>query len=77
MIIVIKAKFYSLSSFSNLNYSIKKYSLKLTKYSVSYSGPTLWDTIFYKRDKKIESHLLFKKKIKSKLLDILMNRWFF
>ena len=52
MIIVIKAKFYSLSSFSNLNYSIKKYSLKLTKYSVSYSGPTLWNTIFYKRDKK-------------------------
>ena len=28
-------------TFSNLNYSIKKYSLKLTRYSVSYRGPTL------------------------------------
>ena len=58
------------ATFSNLNYSIKKYSLKLTKYSISYRGPTLWNTILDKRDKEIESHLLFKKKIKSKLLDI-------
>ena len=28
------------TTFSNLNYSIKKYSLKSTKYSVSYRGPT-------------------------------------
>ena len=49
----------------NLNYSIKKYSLKSTKYSVSYRGPTLWNTILDSTNKEIVSHLLFKKKIKS------------
>ena len=58
------------ATFSNLNNRIKMYSLKSIKYSVSYRWPTLWNTILYKRDKEIESHLLFKKKIKSKLLDI-------
>ena len=52
------------ATFSNLNYRNKKYSLKSTKYSVSYREPTSWNTILDKRDKKIESHLLFEKKIK-------------
>ena len=39
------------TTFSNFNYNIKKYSLKSTKYSVSYGGPTLWNTILDKRDK--------------------------
>ena len=64
-------------TFSKLNYSFKKCSLKSTKYSVSYRGPTLWNTILAKRDKEIESHLLFKKKIKSKLLDITNDQMFF
>ena len=64
------------TTFSNLNYSIKKYSLKSTKYSVSYRGPTLWNTILDKRDKEIESHLLFKKKIKSNLLKITNEQMF-
>ena len=33
------------ATFSNLNYIIKKYSLKSTEYSVSYRGPTFWNTI--------------------------------
>ena len=57
-------------TFSNINQSIKKYSLKSTKSSVSYRGPTTWNTILDKIDKEIQSHLLFKNKIKSKLLDI-------
>ena len=36
------------TTFFNLNYSIKKYSLKSTKYSVSYRGPTLWNAILDK-----------------------------
>ena len=64
-----------LQPFFNRNYSIKTYSLS-TKYSVSYRGPTQWNTSLDKRDKKIESHLLFEKKIKSKLLDI-TNECFF
>ena len=51
-------------TFSTLNYSIEKYSLKSTKYSVSYRGPILWNTILNKRNNEIESHLLSKKKIK-------------
>ena len=54
------------TTFSDFNYSIKKCSLKSTKYSVSYSGPTLWNKIRDKRDKEIGSHLLFKKKTNSK-----------
>ena len=65
------------ATFSNLDYSIKKYSLKSTKYSVSYRGPTLWNTIFDKRDKEIKFHLLSKKKIKPKLLDITNEQMFF
>ena len=33
-------------------------------------GPNIWNTIFEKRDKEMESHLVFKKIIKSKSLDI-------
>ena len=65
------------TNFSNLNYSIKKYSLKSTKYFIWYRGPTLWNTIFDKSDNEIESHLLFEKKIKSKLLDITNEQMFF
>ena len=74
------------TTFSNLNYSIKRYSLKSTKHSVSCRGPTLWNTtldkgfkerIKDKGDKETESHLLFKKKIKSKLLNITDEHLFF
>ena len=65
------------TTFSNLNYRIGKYSLKSTKYSVSCRGPTLWNTILDKRHKKIEPHLLLKKKIKSKLLYITNEQMFF
>ena len=62
---------------SNLNYSIKRYSLKSVKYSLSHRGPTLRNTILDKRDKEIESHLLFKNKINPKLLDITNEQKFF
>ena len=50
--------------------SIKKYSLKTTKYPVSFRGPTFWKNILDKEDKNIDFHLPFKKKIKSTLLKI-------
>ena len=65
------------TTFSNLNYNIKKYFLKSIKYSVSYRRPTLWNTTLDKRDKEIDSHLLFKKRITSKLLDITNEQMFF
>ena len=65
------------TTFSNLIYSITKYSLKSTKYSISYRGPILWSIILDKREKEIESHLRFKKKIRSKLLDISNEQIYF
>ena len=41
------------------------------------SEPTLQNTFLDKRDKEIESRLLFKKKIKSKVLDITNEQMFF
>ena len=52
------------TTFSDINYSIKKYPLKTTKHSVSFRGPTLQKNILDKWDKEIDSLLLFKKKIK-------------
>ena len=65
------------TTFCNLIDGIEKYSLKSTKYSVSYRGPILWSIILDKRDKEIESPLLFKKKIRSKLLDIINAKIYF
>ena len=42
-----------------------------------YQSPNLWNTILDKRDKEIESNLLFKKKIKSNLLNITNEHMFF
>ena len=51
------------TTFSNLNYSIKKYSLKSTKYFISYKGPTLWNTVLDKSDNEIEFHFYLKRKL--------------
>ena len=51
------------TTFSNLNYSIKKYSLKSTKNSGSYRGRTLWNTILDKRDKKMSLICYLKRKL--------------
>ena len=64
------------TTFSNLNYSIKKYSLKSAKYSVSYRGLNLWNTNLDKKNKGSEPYLLFKKNMKSKLLDITNEQMF-
>ena len=56
--------------FSICNYSLKKHSLKCSKFAVSYRGPKLWNEILSNEEKKIESQILFQKRIKSKLLDM-------
>ena len=63
--------------FSNLNYGINNYSLKLVKYSVSYRGSTLWNTIINKRDKKIERLCFLKRKLNQSYQMLLMNKCFF
>ena len=51
------------TAFSNLNYIIKKYSLKSTKYSVSYRGPTLWNKILDEKDRKLSLICYLKRKL--------------
>ena len=57
------------TKFSISKYSLKKHSLKSSKFAVSYGGPKLWNEFLNNEEKKIESQY-FKKRVKSKLLDI-------
>ena len=52
------------------NYSLKKHSLKSSKFAVSYRGQKLWNEFLSNEGKKIESQILFQKRLKSKLLDM-------
>ena len=58
------------ATFSICNYSLKKHFLKSNKFAVSYRGPKLWNEFLSNEEKKIESQILFQKRVKSKLLDI-------
>ena len=59
-----------LTKFSICNYSLKKQSLKSSKPAVSCRWPKLWNESLCNEEKKIESHILFQKKVKSKLLEM-------
>ena len=59
-----------LTKFSICDYSLKKHSLKSSKFAVSYRGPKLWNEFLSNEGKKIESQILFQKRLKSKLLDM-------
>ena len=52
------------------NYSFKKHFLKSSKFAVSYRGSKLWNEFLSNEEKKIESQILFQKRLKSKLLDM-------
>ena len=56
------------TKFSICNYSLKKYFLDSSKFAVSYRGSTLWNKFLSNEEKKIESQILFQKRLKSKLL---------
>ena len=59
-----------LAKFPICNYSLIKHSLKSSKFAVSYRGPKLWNEFLSNEEKKIESQILFQKRLKSKLLDM-------
>ena len=58
------------TKFSIYNYSFKKHSLKSSKVAVSYQGPKLWNEFLSSEEKKIESQILFQKRVKLKLFDM-------
>ena len=57
------------TNFLHNNFSLKKCSLKSTKYSISFRAPKLWNEFLSTDEKLISSYNLFSRKIKSKLLD--------
>ena len=59
-----------IAKLSICNYSLKKHSLKSSKFAVSYQGPKLWNECLSNQEKKTESQILFQKRLKSKLLDM-------
>ena len=61
------------TKFPICNYSLKKHPLKSSKFAVSYRGPKLWNEFISNEEKKIESQILFQKRLESKLLD--MGNW--
>ena len=51
------------TNLSHNNFSLKKYSLESTKYSISFRGPKLWNEFLNTDEKLISSYNLFSRKI--------------
>ena len=56
------------ANFSKLNYIKPTSQLSRSKYKKSVRGPTFWNEFLRDSEKEIENLLLFKRKVKSKLL---------
>ena len=56
------------SQFLKTDFSLKKFSLSTTKYSISYGGPKIWNDFLTNEEKVMQSYSLFLSRIKSKLL---------
>ena len=50
------------TQFPNAIFSVKIFSLRSTKYSISFSGPKIWNEFLTHEEKALESHRLFLKK---------------
>ena len=68
-------KYHTLFSETNIKY--KKYSLTSTKHSISLRGPKIWNEFLIKEEKEIQSHSIFLRKIKTKLLESDNERKYF
>ena len=58
-----------LTKFSKICFSLKAFSLKTTKYAISYCGPKIWNDFLTKSEKELQSLSVFKKTIHTKLLE--------
>ena len=52
-----------------LNYTFRKYSFTNNRFTTYFRVPKLWNEILNKEEKGLESHTLFEKCVKLKLLD--------
>ena len=57
------------TKFSKICFNLKAFSLKTTKYAISYRGPKIWNYFLTKSEKELQSLSVFKKTIHSKLLE--------
>ena len=64
------------TKFSKLNNILRKYSLTNSRFSNSFRRPKLSNEIVNKEEKELESHTLFKKCVKLKLLNM-ENEYFY
>ena len=65
------------TKFSEINFKYKKSSLTSTKHSISVRGPNIWNEFLTKEEKEIQSHSIFLRKIKTKLLESDNERKYF
>ena len=65
------------NQFSKTNFSLKRFLLSTTKYSISYRGPKIWNDFLTNEEKEMQSNSLFLSKIKSKLFYADNERTFF
>ena len=65
------------TQFSETNFKYKKYSLTSTKYSISVRGRKIWNEFLTKEERGTQSHSIFLRKIKTKLLESDNERKYF
>ena len=68
--LVEKPVHHYLTHFLKTNFSLKKFSLSTTEYSISYRRPKTWNDLLTNEEKEMQSQSLFLSRTKSKLLDI-------
>ena len=56
------------TKFSKAKFSVKRFALRSTKYSVSVRGPKIWNEFLTYEEKSIDSHAVLFAKIKLLLL---------
>ena len=65
------------TKYSNSNYKKPKVKLAKTKFRISIRGPSIWNNFISKSEKEIKSLLLFKSRVKLKLLQYDNEMMFF
>ena len=65
------------TQFSEANFKYKTISLISTKCSIFVRGPKIWNELLTKEQKEMQSHPLFLRKIKTKLLESNNKRKYF
>ena len=58
------------TNFSLINFSVSQTSLNTSRFAISARGPLLWNNCLLKEEKVIDNFLLFKKRVKEKIMEL-------